>query len=81
MGVVRGRFRGPGARRLTGFEAASSDPCSDVARITSALISPTRRAERLTTTTATPATTPDAPARRDCCLSQPPSAATAPGQM
>jgi len=80
MGVVLGADRVPGARRLTGFGRGSSLACSDVARITSALISPTRRAERLTTTTATPAATPAGPGRCDCCRSQPPSADTAPGQ-
>jgi hypothetical protein len=80
MGVVLGPVRGPGVRRLTGLARASSAACSDVARITSALISSTRRAERWTTTTATPAATPAAPGRRDCCRSQPPSADTAPGQ-
>jgi hypothetical protein len=80
MGVVLVPVRGPGVRRLTGFARAISALWSDVARITSALISPTTRAERFTTATATPAATPTAPGRRDCSRSQPPSADTAPGQ-
>jgi hypothetical protein len=80
MGVVLGLVLGPAARRRTGAAGASSVPSSAVARITSALISPTRHAERLTTATATTAAAPTGPGRRDCCRSQLPTAATAPGQ-